>query len=80
MKIFNFSWRRLVEADRRCFLFKGSVSQDNPYSIFFIDHILLVLLEALYGDFKFRRIFAVFFNQKGNSSVYATPVSLDSSV
>ncbi len=33
------------------------MSQDNPYSIFFIDHILFVLLEVLYGDFKFRRIF-----------------------
>ncbi len=48
---------------------KGTVSRDNPYSFFFIDHILLVLLEVLYGDFKFRRIFAVLFNQKGNSPV-----------
>jgi hypothetical protein len=30
---------------------KGTVSRDNPYSNFFIDHILLVLLEVLYGDF-----------------------------
>jgi hypothetical protein len=48
---------------------KGIVSRDNPYSIFFIDHIPLVLLEVLYGDFKFWRIFAVLFNQKGNSPV-----------
>jgi hypothetical protein len=44
-------------------------SEDNPYSIFFTDHILLVLLEVLYGDFKFRRIFAVLLNQQGNSPV-----------
>ncbi len=50
-------------------LVKGTVSRDNPYSVFFIDHILLVLLEVLYGDFKFRRIFAVLFKQKGNSPV-----------
>jgi hypothetical protein len=61
-------------------LFKGTVSRDNPYSNFFIDHILLVLLEVLYEDFKFQGIFAVLFNQKGNSSVQATPVSVDSSV
>jgi hypothetical protein len=48
---------------------KGTVSRDNLYSIFFIDHILLVLLEVIYEDFKFQRIFAVLFNQKGNSSV-----------
>ncbi len=48
---------------------KGTVSRDNPYSVFFIDHILFVLLEVLYGDFKFRRIFAVLFNRKGNSPV-----------
>jgi hypothetical protein len=52
-------------------MIKGTVSRDNPYSIFFIDHILLVSLEVLHGDFKFLRIFAVLFNQK---------VSLDSSV
>jgi hypothetical protein len=34
--------------------FKGTVSRDNLYSIFFIHHILLVLLEVLYEDFKFR--------------------------
>ncbi len=45
---------------------KGTVSRDSLYSIFFIDHILLVLLEVLYEDFKFRRIFAVLFNQKGH--------------
>ncbi len=49
--------------------FKGTVSRDNLYSIFFIDHILLGLPEVIYGDFKFRRIFAVLFNQKGNSPV-----------
>jgi hypothetical protein len=32
---------------------KGTVSRDNLYSIFFITHILLVLLEVLYEDFKF---------------------------
>ncbi len=48
---------------------KGTVSRDNLYSIFFIDHILLVLLEVIYEDFKVRRIFAVLFNQKGNSPV-----------
>jgi hypothetical protein len=48
---------------------KGTVSRDNIYSIFFIHHILLVLLEVLYEDFKFRRIFAVLFNQKGTSPV-----------
>jgi hypothetical protein len=36
--------------------FKGTVSRDNLYSIFFIGHILLVLLVVLYEDFKFRRI------------------------
>ncbi len=48
---------------------KGTVSRDNLYSIFFIDYILLVLLEVIYEDFKFRRIFAMLFNQKGNSPV-----------
>ncbi len=48
---------------------KGTVSRDNLYSIFSIDHILLVLLEVLYEDLKFRRIFAVLFNQKWNSPV-----------
>jgi hypothetical protein len=48
---------------------KGTVSRDNLYSIFSIDHILLVLLEVLIGDFKCWRIFAVLFNQKGNSPV-----------
>jgi hypothetical protein len=43
---------------------KGTMSRDNLYTNFFIDHILLVLLDVLYGDFKFRRIFAVLFNQK----------------
>ncbi len=50
-------------------MLKGTVSRDNLYSIFFIHHILLVLLEVLYEDFKFRRIFAVLFNQKGTSPV-----------
>ncbi len=50
-------------------LLKGTVSRDNLYSIFFIHHILLVLLEVLYEDFKIRRIFAVLFNQKGTSPV-----------
>ncbi len=40
------------------------MSRDNLYTIFFIDHILLVLLEVIYEDFKFRPIFAVLFNQK----------------
>ncbi len=31
---------------------KGTVSRDNPCSIFFIDHILLVLLEVLNGEFS----------------------------
>jgi hypothetical protein len=43
------------------------MSRDNLSSIFFIGHILLVLLEVLYEDFKFLRIFTVLFNQKGNS-------------
>jgi hypothetical protein len=50
-------------------LVKGTVSRDNLYSIFFIHHILLVLLEVLYEDFKFRRIFADLFKQKGASPV-----------
>jgi hypothetical protein len=29
------------------------VSRDNLYSIFFFDHILLVLLEVFFEDFKF---------------------------
>jgi hypothetical protein len=41
---------------------KGTVSRDYLYSIFFINQILLVLLEVLHEDFKFRRIFAVLFN------------------
>jgi hypothetical protein len=35
---------------------KGTVSRENLYSIFSIDHILLVLLELLDEDLKFRRI------------------------
>jgi hypothetical protein len=40
VKIFDESWfwRPLI---------KGTVSRDNLYSIFFIDHILLVLLQVL---------------------------------
>jgi hypothetical protein len=34
-------------------LLKGTVSRDYLYSIFFINHILLVLLEVLNEDFKF---------------------------
>jgi hypothetical protein len=48
---------------------KGTVSRDNLYWIFFIHHILLVLLQVLLEDFKFRRSFAVLFNQKGTSPV-----------
>jgi hypothetical protein len=49
-----------------------TVSRDNFYSIFFINHTLLVLLEELHEDFKFRRIFTVLFNKKGNSPVCYT--------
>jgi hypothetical protein len=48
---------------------KGTVSRDNFYSIFLINHILLVLQEVLYEDFKFCRIFTVLFNYKGSSPV-----------
>ncbi len=44
----------------------GTVSRDNLYSIFFIDHIILNLLEILFEDFKFWQIFTVLLNQKGN--------------
>jgi hypothetical protein len=43
---------------------KKIVSRDNLYSIFSIDHILLVLLKVLYGDFKFRRIFVCYSTKK----------------
>jgi hypothetical protein len=45
------------------------MSRDYLYYIFFINHILLVSLEVLYEDFKFRRIFAVLFNLKGESEL-----------
>jgi hypothetical protein len=80
-KILNLAGKILVQqATIGNNFLKGTVSRDNLYSIFFIDHSLLVSLEVLYEDFKFRRIFAVLFNQKGNSPVQATQVSPDSSV
>jgi hypothetical protein len=48
---------------------KGQCHEIICAQFFFIDHILLVLLEVLYEDFTFHRIFAVLFNQKGNSLV-----------
>ncbi len=42
------------------------MSRDNLYSIFFIDHIFLVLLEVLYEDFKCQRIFAGVIQTKRN--------------
>jgi hypothetical protein len=45
--------------------FKGTVSRDNLYSIFFIYHILLVLQEVLYEDFNaWAKLLPIFFNVK----------------
>jgi hypothetical protein len=60
------------------FPLKGPVSRDDFYSTFFFNHILLVLQDVLYDDFKFCRIFAVLFSHKGTLPVLATPMSLES--
>jgi hypothetical protein len=67
------SGRRLISGLER--LLKGTVSRDFFTVVFFIKHLLLVLLDTPKKDFEFFRIFEELFEFVIDSSVYSSPGS-----
>ncbi len=56
-------------------IFKGTVSRDFFTLVFFIKHLLLVLLDMPRKDFVFLRIFEELFEFVIDSPVYSSPGS-----